>query len=266
MAFLALASTDCDAGSPLTETLVQQIRTNFDDHEARLLAISAFGSSQIVDDFMGKTGTTGIASSVWNVDHLGAANDPVVTAQHQLQCPINLGGAGNFSVVYGADAKIRIDITQEYQAVIQCRCYRAGTNADSYFFGWQDVGLAGVNRVTDVTDEIGFFRDAGTGNWTFQTAKAGVSASSTGIGTGTSWGVFRITVTCSATSGNRRVKVETGTTEASLAEISGSPFTDTTKIPTVTLQPCFGTAYATAGGDLRTDYVLAYTIGRPLAA
>jgi hypothetical protein len=266
MSYTSIAASQTDANSPVDQTLMDAFRTNLDDHESRILAAFAFGSNAIIDDFSGKAGTGGVAASVWNVDHLGGANDPVVTAQHQMQCPINTGGAGNYSVAYGADGKMRIAIAEEYVAVLQFRCYRAGANSDSYFMGWQDVGVAGVNRLTNINNIIGFYRDAGTGNWTFQTAKAGVSATATGIGTGTAWGVFRITVTCSATSGNRKIDVSSGTTEANLAAISGSPFTDGTKIPTNTLQPCFGSAYVSAGGDLRTDYCLAYTTGRPLAA
>ncbi len=36
MAFTALTSAQGDADSPLDETLFQAIRTNFDDHEARI--------------------------------------------------------------------------------------------------------------------------------------------------------------------------------------------------------------------------------------
>jgi hypothetical protein len=269
MSYTAISASQTLAGKPVDQTLMDAIRLDLADHETRLLAAFAFGNNAIIDDFDSKIGTGGVAASVWNVDHAGANNDPVVAAQHQLQCPINTGGAGAYSLVYGADGKIRIAIAEEYTAVLQFRCYRAGANSDSYFMGWQNVGLAGVNRVTNVGDMIGFYRDGATGNWTFQLSKAAASVTQTNLLTGTAWGVFRLTVTCSATTGNRSIKVETGTTEANLAGISGSPFDWTTysaNIPTVSLQPVFGSAYQSAGGDLRTDYCLAYTAGRPLAA
>ena len=38
MAFTPIAASDVDSDSPITDTLMGTIRTNFDDHEARLLA------------------------------------------------------------------------------------------------------------------------------------------------------------------------------------------------------------------------------------
>ena len=264
MAFLALTSAQCDANSPLDETLMQLIRTNFDDHESRISAALAVGEAAIIDDFIGETGASGV-SAAWTLGSAGAGNAPVIASQHQLQCPITTAGAGNFSVAVAAASRIRIQIAQEYVAVLQFRAYRAGANNDSYFMGWQDAAIgAVVGAVTDTSDMMGFYRDTGTGNWTFQCANGGVATTSTGIGTGTSWGVFRISVTCSATAGNRKIDVEHGTTEANLAAISGSPFT--TNLTTQILRPVFGTAYSAAGGDVRVDYALAYTTGRPLAA
>jgi hypothetical protein len=43
MTFVAFTSAECDSGSPGDETLVQKIRTNFDDHESRITTLeSAF--------------------------------------------------------------------------------------------------------------------------------------------------------------------------------------------------------------------------------
>jgi hypothetical protein len=39
MAFTALTSGQCDANSPLDETLLQLVRTNFDDHESRIKSV-----------------------------------------------------------------------------------------------------------------------------------------------------------------------------------------------------------------------------------
>jgi hypothetical protein len=261
-----ISASQVDANSVVDETLMDAIRLNLEDHEGRIAAAFAFGSSAIVDDFLNAGGTPGIWGDQWTVGFAGANNDPVSASQHQAQMPTNTAGAGNYSVITGSPSRIHIQIGQDYTAVLQFRARRAGTNNDSYFMGWQDAALAAsvVGSVTDVSDMMGFYRDTATGNWTFQCANGGVATTSTNIGTGASWGVFRITVTCSATAGNRQIAVEHGTTEAGLAAISGSPFT--TNLTAQTLRPCFGQAYGTVGGDLRVDYVLAYPTGRPLAA
>jgi hypothetical protein len=47
MAFSAIAASDVDADSPITDTLMNVIRTNFDDHETRIKAASEAGAVTI---------------------------------------------------------------------------------------------------------------------------------------------------------------------------------------------------------------------------
>jgi hypothetical protein len=270
MAQIPIAASQTDADSPIDQTLMDAIRNNLDDHEGRISAAFAFGQSAIVDDFMGAPGTTGLTSALWSVSFNGAGNDPDVlndaTDMHHMRLHLATTGAGTYSLSVGAPSKMQILFSEEYVAVMQMRVKRGvGINDDSYFFGWNDAGLAATaTSITDVSDMIGFYRDAATGNWTFSNSNGGAANTSTNIGTGTSWGVFRITVTCSATAGSRKIDVEHGATEAALAAISGSPFT--TNLTTQRLRAAFGVAYLGNAANLRVDYVRAYTSGIPLAA
>lgn len=270
MAFAAFTSAEMDAASPWTETITQRIRTNFDDHEARILAISAFGNNGITDDFLTATGTAGVGGH-WVGTGTGTGTYGVVS---EHQCRLLTAAAADSAMIRAATSRIQINLTEEYVAVMEMRVYKAGGTDDNFFFGWQDAALGDVAAtVGDNTDRIGFFRDAAAAAWTFETSNTagggGAGTTQAGVGTSTAWGVYRLTVTCSATAGNRQVKVEAGTTVANLTEISGSPFTNATgDIPNaVNLRPFFGVQRIGATNlDLRVDYCLAYTVGRPLAA
>ena len=52
MAFTAISATDVDADSPITDTLMDLIRTNFNDHETRILTHEAIIGDYTVGDIL----------------------------------------------------------------------------------------------------------------------------------------------------------------------------------------------------------------------
>jgi hypothetical protein len=248
------------------------IRQNLDDHESRILSVFAFGNNSIVDDFLDLiAGASAVHPDVWDRAGTGTGTYGVVS---QHQCKLLTAAAADSASIAAADGKVRFNLTEDYTAVFECRVYKAGGTDDNFFFGLQDASLGMVAAtVADNSDRIGFHRDPAAAAWSFETANTGGGGGAgtgvAGIGTSTAWGIYRITLTCSGTAGNRQAKVEAGTTLANMTEISGSPFTNAGgDLPdTVYLRPYFGVQRVGATNlDLRIDYCLAYTIGRPLAA
>jgi len=265
MSYIAITASQTDANSPVDQNLMDTIRLDLADHESRLLAAFTFGNNSILDDFVTQQSASGVAASVWETG--GTAPD--VVSQHQAR--VKGVGGGSFSIMAASPSKLQINIAEEYIAVMEMRVYKAAGTNDDFFFGFQDSALSSAAAATvgDKTDMIGFYRDAAAADWFFRTANTaggGGSTTSGAIGVSTSWGIYRLTVTCSATAGNRQVIVEYGTSLAGMAQVSGSPFT--TNLPTgVNLRPFFGVAPSVATTlDLRVDYCLAYLTGRPLAA
>ena len=50
MAFSAIAASDVDSDSPITDTLMNTVRTNFDDHESRIVKVEAGNQWMILDE------------------------------------------------------------------------------------------------------------------------------------------------------------------------------------------------------------------------
>lgn len=266
MSYTAISASQTDSGSPVDQTLMDAIRTNLDDHETRISSLFAFGNTGIIDDFMGKD-TTAPDTASWSVTSGGGASSVTDAATHSLLCTSG-AGAGKFTTVRGTDWRIGIhpqvyEVTSVLQVRVKAPTY---SGLGGFFFGWQDRTLADTaTRATDVTDVIGFIKGTGT-TWKFRTAATATGATEVdSIGDPAAWGVLRLTVTCSATAGNRVIRVQSGTTEASLADVTGSPFTNP-NIPNGYLSPNMAFDGNTGSNVMYFDYVLAYTTTRPLAA
>ncbi len=69
MAFSTIAASEVDADSPITDTLMNTIRTNFDDHETRILAATEAGAITTrvteVGGFSGGAWVTIAESLIW---------------------------------------------------------------------------------------------------------------------------------------------------------------------------------------------------------
>lgn len=65
MAFSAITSTQCDVGQPVTSTLMNKIRTNFNDHETRILATETglVIKTPITFEILGSLGLAGTSLS-----------------------------------------------------------------------------------------------------------------------------------------------------------------------------------------------------------
>lgn len=264
MSYTTILSTQTDADSPLDQTLMDAIRTNLDDHETRISSLFAFGNSGIIDDFLGKDAGAPDASS-WVTYSPGGGSSATIKASNHTVNVIANGAAG--AGIRGTDGRIGIHMANhELTAVCQFRIKATVIGSDQ-LWGWQDRALADTTtRATTRADCIGVMKGTGT-TWKFRFANGGTNTEVDSLGTPGSFGVWRITVTCSATAGNRVVRAQLGTTEANLADITGSPWTNTSSMPTGKyVQPSFFASDLGAGnGNWEIDYILAYTTTRPLA-
>ncbi len=259
MAWTAITSAQTDTDSPIDQTLMDLIRTNDQDHETRLNALSAVSSQDIRDDFIHAADSTAVNSVLWDVGESGAGSQtPVLIDEHTLK--LFKGANTAHSALSAAGERVHIDLTEEYIAILEFRI-KTANDIGSYAIGFQDVAQAvGASAVaTDVSDFIGVVRGTG-GDWDIIIDKAGGGpTTSAGHGTQASWTKFKISVTCSATGGSQLVEVDVD--DVSVGALA------TTFIPnTVVLRPVVAANEVTTGSqELHVDYVHAYFSGRPLA-
>lgn len=256
MAFTALTSAQCDANSPLDETLVQLIRTDLDDLNSRLSALESVSSNDIRDNFS----TVVLDSAAWSTAFVGAGTAvPDSTYEHSLTLDSG-GGIGDVAVIGANTTRFRCDIAEERTVIFEVRARLAGWSATNFFIvGLQDnaVGL-GTTTLSDITDCIVIY-SPNSGQWTYRQALGGAATESVDFASTASWQVIRFEVTCSATAGNRKVTVFLNGTAI------GAPFT--TNLPTARLRPV-AAAYKSGGGaacQTYLDYCLVYDQTRPLA-
>lgn len=260
MAFLALTSGQCDANSPVDETLMQLIRTDLDDHESRIGANESISDGAIRDDFIG----TAIDTDTWDTAGVTApAQDGQPDHWMHLQ-----NGAGNSAIIAATTKRMRCDLDRNHAVTLEARLKTTPSGTDAnMFFGFQESGLTLADAsVTDTSDMIGFVRGTNANTWKFRTAKASTNSEVDNLGSTFGWQVIRITIASLSSGADITIHVYIGDTVASLSEISGSPFIDETKIPLVELRPFFGSQ---GGGGTRhtyIDYILAYWSARPLSA
>ena len=248
MAWTAISSTQTDSGSPVDQTLMDAIRTNLDDLDTRVDSVHAHSTNHIRDDFACST----IDTSVWDTAFLGGGTANIDgTYEHT----VIVSGVANYAVVAAAAGKMRFDIAEARTVVMEFRIRHAGGAVGGFFIGAQDNGLTmNATFTSDISDCIGV-HIPNANQWTYRQALAGAATQSVDFASTASWQIVKITITCSATSGNRSVEVLLNG-----SAISGSPFT--TNLPTARLRPCIA---ETSGGGLVCDYFLAYDITRPIA-
>lgn len=266
MAFLALTSGQCDADSPLDEPLFQLIRTNFDDHEARLLPNEARNQQAIFDDFTSDTldaaaGVVPVLSAwVWEQD------DPTTPSTALDGTPDHwchfTNGAADHAAIAASAYRMRLDLDRDHTVVMECRHKSAQSdNTAVWFMGFQDASLAvtGATCVTDQTDVIGFAQGSTAQTYKALAAKGGVSATvQDNIGNAANWSKLRLELTFASATRQIRYFVD-GT------ETSGSPFTTAANITLLKIRPLFGFQNGGGARNNYLDYVIAYWVNRPLS-
>jgi|SRR6267378_370565 len=264
MAYVRITDTQVAIGKPGTSSEMTTIRNNQDDFDSRISSLFAFGNSGIIDDFLGNDGSAPDAGSWVTVSGGGGSSATVQASSHSVNLIAN---GGSISLIRAADGRIGMHMANhELTTVMQFRLKESFLGT-TFMLGWQDRSLADTGtRATTIANCIGLVKGTGT-TWKFRFANAGTNTEVDSLGAPGSWGVFRFTVTCSATAGNRVVRCQGGTTEAALADVAGSPWTNTTSMPTGKyLSPSFCPNDGGLGVcNFLIDYVLAYTTARPLA-
>jgi len=253
MAFTSLTSAQCDANSPLDETLMQLVRTNFDDLDDRVNALAALSSQDVRDDFIQDVTGSGVADAViW--DSYASTLTGAVIAPHQYKIS---GAATGQAAIQATGERMHIDTGEDYVAVLEFRIKNAGTDADWIAVGFIDRSIVDVNLVNYDANFIGIVRGSGS-DWDIRVASGGTDTDNTGHGTQATWTKFKFTVTCTST-GSPSVAVDVDDVSIGAAI--------TTNIPATVLRPVVNVYFASGGAaDLRIDYVLSYFNGRPLAA
>ena len=253
MAYVSLTSAQCDANSPLDETLMQQIRTNEDDLDARLQSFGTPSDQNIHDEFAGSV----VDTDIWTADVIGAGT--VVQSPTTHLVTLTAGGAavGNVANILAATKKIKIRMTQTQSVTLKCR-FKITTISQSYFIGWQTDGNTG-GAADDTVDAVGIDYAAASQS-VFRNSKGAATTTSAALGNVAAWQVLQIDLD------------QTGsalTLNATLDSVafSGMPIT-TTNIPdTVTLYPV-----ASSGGDggslcvVVIDYYYVFYNSQPLSA
>lgn len=256
MAFLALTAGQTDADSPLDQTLFDLIRTNFDDHETRFGATESLSEGSIRDDFVYPTG--GINTDVWDVSGTNVYTDN--QPNHLLHFN---HGSGQYSAVAASDKKMRFDLDKKHTVVMELRHISTQSdNTEAWMFGFQDAALTTSTSaiVTDQSDFIGFAQGSTANTYKAITSKGGVGATlQDNIGNAAVFSKLKIVVTFSDTVALQVQMFVDGT------EVSGSPYTDTAKIPLLSMRPAMGTAGGGSVRDSNIDYCLAYWSARPLS-
>src|SRR3972149_2641672 len=191
MAFTALTSAQCDADSPLDETLTQLIRTNFDDHEARINSTQLATENQIVDHFF----ISGLNTAAWLSAGAAPTFGMTVDGTHKL---LVTGSAGSFGILTSAIGKGRFRLNQNQALYMEWRAYmeETGNAADALLIGFQDGTLTDVAAtISDQTDMIGFVKGTTAGQWKFRTAKAASASEDDDVASRAAWHIFRLELT-----------------------------------------------------------------------
>lgn len=264
MSYTTISASQTLAGAIVNQSLMDAIRNNLDDHETRISSLFAFGNNGIIDDFLGKDATAP-DPILWTTS-TGGGGTLIIDGTTHSAIMTSSSGVGRYCVFRARDERLH-QAVQNYDmtTVLQIRI-KATTLATGFFHGWQDSTLAdtGVGRVV-TNDCAGFIKGTGT-TWKFRFANGGAQTDVDSIGNPAAWGVLRITMTGSTVAASRILRVQSGTTEANLADITGSPFTNPANMPIGKyLHPSFAMDGNVASNVHAIDYVLAYTTTRPLA-
>lgn len=264
MAYTTIAPGQTDADSPLDQTLMDAIRTDLDDLNTRLGAIEAFSDQAIYDDFA----LSVINGDIWTFGAAGAGTAPAVALPDHVCHMIVGSSATTYSGIFATAKKMAFDLSVDHTIAFEARLKHSSATTAEFLIGFQDQTLTGTraNNI-DLSDMIGFVRGTNANTLKFTMAKA-----STAITAADNLGTFypnyatvKIVITFSGAT--KKVQAYTGTTQADYTEVSGSPFTDTAKIPDIALMPWIGLSNNSGGtADLYLDYALYYWLARPLNA
>lgn len=262
MAFVALTSAQCDADSPLDETLFQQIRNNFDDLNSRLNAFGVTADQAIHDEFAG-TGVNGEASGApvtvnrnWTWTLGGAGIAPAITTTDHYMV-LDAGGATlgtDFVRLVGGPAKMQLRMTNTQSVSLRWRWKRSTATA-RFLVGLQDTGF-GVGG-WDTSDFIGIVSGGAATKINFLCFKGGAGTTSSDVGNDANWQIAQIDV------------IQTGSALSVANYLDGSQVgsTITSNIPdTVNLTPfMLVMGDGAARGVYRFDYFHAYWNAEPSA-
>lgn len=255
MAFLALTSAQCDADSPVDETLMQLIRTNLDDHEARIGTNEAQSNDAILTDFaaVDRDGDDWIDYD----NGVGYGVGAIITEPDHLFV-IHCDNSAEYFFLAGSLKRMRVQLDTAHTVVIESRIKHQTAPDLELFLGLQDAGLTG-DQYADLSDCIGFVKGGATTTVKVRMAKAGSATESGNVGDTTNWTKLKLVIT----------KVSGGalTVAAELNDsaISGSPWN--TNIPdTTVLRPVMGvSAFDNSNRRMWFDYFRAYWQARPLS-
>ena len=243
MAYTALTAAQTDADSPVDQTFTDLLRTNFDDHEARIAAITLATQNQIVEHFF----ISALDTSTWITAGSAPSFGVPIDGSHQIL--VNASAAG-FGILTSAVGKGRFRLNNNQALYIECRAKteELSNAANAILIGFQDATLADVvATVSDQTDMVGFVKGTTAGQWKFRTAKAASASEDDDVASRAAWHIFRLEL----------AKTGGGLTLAASVDgvaVSGSPFS--TNIPdTVYLRPFFGIGAGVDGVLIYIDYV-----------
>lgn len=263
MAFLSLLSSQTDADSPLDQPMFDTIRTNFDDLDSRVSAVSGYDTEAIVTDFMMKT----LPTSVWTENHTSWVAAVVETNEHYLKSVMTASATG-MSGIGAEPGHIRVHFARDQRVILEGRVKQKTASSGNHLmaFGLVDdaVTVANIDQAAGLDNSI-FFHRAGTeATYRFKSFKAAAAgANVSGLGTvGTNWTKFKID--CSISGGGAVIAVNAYLDDALVA---GSPFSS--NIPNTKLLYPFWITWNDTGtgtaGEWDLDYFLAYWVNRPLS-
>ena len=253
MAYITLAPTDVDAGSPVTETLMTQIKDNFDDHEARIGANESFGGDDIRTHFAIDTIDTAMLTTISGAG--GTVTAPGTTGNHYVTLDSG-GGGGGYAGLVAAPQKMRVLLDKPHSLVLEARL-KMTTAQTSFVFGLQDQALTVATVVTDISDCI-FISYDGSGGFNYYGAKASVSETGSSFGTATNTTVLKMIINC--------VSAASITIDVYEDNVLRHSATDETKMPTTTvLRPVIAGATGAGRPIVRVDYLRAYWTTEPLS-
>lgn len=250
MAFVALSSTDCDAGSPLTETLMQLIRTNFDDHESRIGSNEALAYEDILCNFE----AAGVDAAVLDAPVSGAGTVGLTAGNGYVT--LDSGAAAGGAALAAATAKMRVSLTKPHVITLKWRVKMTSAGVANFVMGLQDASLTSTIH-SDVSDAILVTSD-GAGAYNYYSAKASVSETSSTFGTSTNTTEIKMIINC--------VSAANITVDVYENNVLRYTATDESKMPTTTvLRPVIGVGNAGSQPIVRIDSFRAYWNAEPLS-
>lgn len=263
MAFQSVdrAKIAVDAVARSAEMVV--IADDLDDLNLRLGGFESSCLSDIRDDFSAAVIDTIVT---WDKDSTGTiVADATIGTSYSSAVSFIINAQNARTCVRAKTNKIRWDISQagtggDRIVVMEFRIRGVGTGADrGMLIGGQDSALSGNSLFTDIDQMIGVYLK-NNGFWTVRTAN-GSATEIQDVCASDEWHTFRLTVTCSPTSGLRKVLAELDG-----AVLGGGPITS--NLPTASLMPMCGsvvTSIGTSTATFHVDYFLAYNGNRPLS-